>query len=252
MAELRESSLMFSLDALLAHERDKVEAERRATLERERAAVDAQVAAERARLVEEARIIAERRERTLAEERRFLDEQARLEGIRQAELERVRLETARKSDAELSARRARHELELRALAENGRIKKLRAVSLGVGVVAGLAACGAVAFALWGGRPELERLRAAAAAARAAETAQANELRAMLDDAARRQRTLEAQVAARADDAVASPSASGTAPARPSRPVHGVRPVGTSPHGVSRPRTPCTGDEHDPLNPCLGG
>src|SRR5689334_13954484 len=92
VADLRESSLLFSLDSLLAHERDKIERERHAAELQKRAALEAALAAERARKAETERRAAEERERILAEERRTREESARLVAIREAEIERVRLE----------------------------------------------------------------------------------------------------------------------------------------------------------------
>lgn len=249
MSEVRESSLLFSLDSLFAHERAKIEMERQQAARDRQAAAEAEAHVERTRQAERARLAAEARERAMLEDRRQRDEQARLEGIRQAELDRVRFEAHLKTETELAARRERHELELRALSLATRAKRLRALVLGGAALAALALLGTVAFALFNQSPELERLRAATAAARASEDARAAELRGMLTDAERRRRDLEAQLAARAHDAAASaaPAPSATAPAaRPVRPARPTRPTGT------RPPTPCTGDAHDPLNPCLGG
>ena len=248
MPEVRESSLLFSLDSLFAHERDKIESERREAARKRQAALEAEAQAERARQTERARLAAETRDRLLAEDRRQRDEQARLEGIRQAELDRARLEAHLKSETELAARRERHELELRALALATRSKRNRALLIGGGALACVAALGSVAFALLNQSPELARLRAAGAAARANEEARANELRGMLTDAERRRRELEAEIAARAHAvASAAPAPSATSPGpRPVRPARPVPPTGP------RLRPPCGGDANDPLNPCLGG
>ena len=240
---------MFSLESLLALERDKIELERQQAEAQRKAALEAEAHAERQRQAERARLAAEARERAMLEDRRQREEQARLEAIRQAELDRVRFESHLKAELEVAANRERHERELQAAALATGVKRIRTVLIGVAVIAGLGIAGTVAFALMSPRGELERLRAAAAAARTNEDARAAELRGILSDAERRRRDLEAQLAARAHDAALAPapvhSATPTTP-RPGRPV---RP--TAPTGPHRP-TPCTGDAHDPLNPCLGG
>jgi colicin import membrane protein len=247
VAELRESSLLFSLDALFAHERDKVERERRAAEERRQAAVAAEVAAEQARLIEQAHRAEAARERQLADERRFLDEQARLEAIRQAELERVRLEAKLKSEAELAARRARHELDLRALSESSRAKRLRRVFAGGALLCTVTVV-YVAYAMSKGGPELERSRAVALAARDAETARAADLRRLLAEAEQRRGALERELAGHTH-APAPPITAPPATATVRKPGRGPRPAQHQGVKVSRP---CTGDAHDPLNPCLGG
>ena len=248
MAELRDSSLLFSLDSLFAHERDKVEAERRVAEERRRAAVAAEVAAEQQRQIDQARKAEAARERQLADERRFLDEQARLEGIRQAELERARLEAQLKNEADVAARRERHERELRAIAVDARTKRLRFALLGLASLCGLLVFGIVLHQVFGAGPELARLNAAAAAARESETARAAELRRLLDAADQRRQALEREIAGHTHDVpapVVAPAASATAP-KPGRGGRPGRPPGT------KITTPCGGDAHDPLNPCLGG
>ena len=252
MSEVRESSLLFSLDSLFAHERDKVETERKEAERQRQAAIEAEARAERARLEARARFAAESRERAIAEERRVRDDEARLEGIRQAELERVRLETQRKSDAEIAERRSRHEVELRALALATRTKRLRAVLVGVAAVGAVGVLGTVGYALFSQAPELERLRAASVAARANEDARANELRGMLTEAERKRRALEAELATRAQPTASTATApTATVPAQ--RPAGTWRPARpTTPPGGTRRPAPCTGDAHDPLNPCLGG
>jgi colicin import membrane protein len=249
LAELRESSLMFSLESLLAHERDKVEHERQQAEQQRKAALEAEARAERARQAERARLAAEARELAMLEDRRQREDQARLEAIRQAELDRVRFESHLKSELGVAAHRDRHERELQAAALATRAKRLRTALITLAAMSGLVVAGTVAFALMSPRGELERLRAAAAAARTNEDARATELRNMLNDAERRRLALEAQLAAQAHAPTPSPApAHSTTPIAP-RPARPARP--TSPTAPKRP-TPCTGDAHDPLNPCLGG
>ena len=150
--------------------------------------------------------------------------------------------------ADLAARRDRHALELRAIAVNARTKRLRLALLGVASLAGAVVLGVAAHQIWAARPELERLKASAAAARDAETARAAELRRLLDDAERRRRALEREIAEHAHG-VAAPSAAPPASATTPRSGRGGRPVRSE--GV-KTTTPCGGDAHDPLNPCLGG
>ena len=89
MDEQRETSLLFSLNQLFAHERDRVRRERIA--EETRLAEERAFHEENARRIREAEIQAEVEEakRKVAEAQRKREEEIRLEVLRTAELERV-------------------------------------------------------------------------------------------------------------------------------------------------------------------
>jgi hypothetical protein len=239
----RESSLLFSLESLLAHEQQKVDREREDAERRRRAELEARAAAESARLAEQNRLARAERERAEADERRRLEEQARLEGIRQAELERARLETRLKNENELALRRERHALELQA-ATASRAKAARGLLIASVSLALLATLGALALELFVHRPELARLAQTSSAALATDAARIAEVRALLADSERRRQELSAELSRKkhSEESVA-PTLPHTrpTPARPARPGP-----------VTPASKPCVGDPNDPLNPCLGG
>jgi colicin import membrane protein len=115
MGELRESSMLISLQALMETEQARVieEQERRlrAETEAERRRLEGLLEKQRA---EERRKLAEQL-RVEAEERRRREEEARLVAIRHAELERIRLETDHRAALDLLARKEQHEREIAAL-----------------------------------------------------------------------------------------------------------------------------------------
>jgi hypothetical protein len=240
----RESSLLFSLESLLAHEQQKVDREREDAERRRRAELEAREAAESARLAEQNRLARAERERAEAEERRRLEEQARLDGIKQAELERARLETRLKSESELALRQERHALELRAATAASRATAARGLLIGSVSLAVLATLAALALELFVHRPELARVTQSSSAALATEAARVAEVRALLADSERRRNELIAELSRKklAEESVA-PTLPHTrpTPARPARPGP-----------VAPASKPCVGDPHDPLNPCLGG
>jgi colicin import membrane protein len=125
MGELRDSSLLFSLQSLLEVEHGRVERER---AEREQSLLDAQRRRERealqAREEQAARELAER-QRESERRQREREEAARLEAIRLAEFERVRLEADHRARLELEARRYEHERELAAQGVSSGKSRLR-------------------------------------------------------------------------------------------------------------------------------
>lgn len=126
MDELRESSLLFSLEGLMETERERVEREARERAERRENELrrTAEVA-ERRRQAEQQRREAEARRQALLEERARL-EQAQIDAVKQATIERARLEVeARVKLAEIEQRRA-HELELSRIGEAQRSVRYRA------------------------------------------------------------------------------------------------------------------------------
>lgn len=128
MDELRESSLLFSLEGLLETERERVQREQRELLERRENELrrTAEVA-ERRRQAEQQRREAEARRQALADERARL-EQAQIDAVKQATIERARLEVeARVKLAEIE-QRSQHELSLSRIREAQRGARYRAWS----------------------------------------------------------------------------------------------------------------------------
>src|SRR5690349_20057994 len=116
MAELREDSLLFSLENLMVRERERVQLER-AESERRRAEQPAAAAAREKRRLE-AELARERKtelERQAAQTR-LAEHAAKLEALRQVEVVRAQTEATARAQSELLAQRHAHERSLAELA----------------------------------------------------------------------------------------------------------------------------------------
>jgi dTMP kinase len=242
LAELRDSSLVFSLESLMAEERSRIEHERVAKEQRERAAAEARASHVRLRIEAEAFAAARERARLAEEERRCAEEQARLDAIRAAELERVRADTARRLSAESEAAAKKHELELAVVRNAGSTRTLR---LGLAGTA-IAALGAFVTLAWlelGVHPQrLAALEAEYASLRAGERTRAERAEELFRASEAARRDLESRLRAR--DAEGSSPPAAPRQDKASKTVPGTRP----PKPRLRPK-PCVAD-NDPLNPCL--
>ena len=120
MGELRESSMLISLQALMQAERERVIKEQEERLQAEIEAERREQEALLERQRSEERRALEARRRVEEEGRRRREEDARLVAIQRAEVERVKLETEHRSALELLSRKEQHEREVAALraAEN--------------------------------------------------------------------------------------------------------------------------------------
>ena len=140
MSEQKESSVLFSLKELMSLEEDRIRSEEAEKAAAAAAAQKARMEAERqAREAEEARMRAED-ERRRIDEARAREEAARLEAIRQAEVEKARVEAEQRARLEAMAAQQQHEHKLAQLTHDESKKKLRktlmAIAIAVPVVAG--------------------------------------------------------------------------------------------------------------------
>jgi colicin import membrane protein len=137
MSEQKESSVLFSLKELMNLEEDRIKAEeddrRRSAEEAERARLHAEQAAREA---EEARLRAEEERRRL-DESRTNEEAARLEAIRQAEVEKARLDAEQRARMEAMAAQQAQERQLAEIKNDESKRKLRNMLIGGGAVATL-------------------------------------------------------------------------------------------------------------------
>jgi hypothetical protein len=228
----------------MATERDRVAEEAFAAEQQRQAALAAKAEAERHARLEAERRAAEVAARAAAEAQRLLEEEARLEGIRRAETERILAEARRENELDLRVRQSQHELRLLAEAATTRARATR-VAFGVtAVVAVLATCGAVYLEVGVHRPRLAAITQGYERGLGAEQMRRAELQALLEGSKGRLKDLEEKLrAAPAATECAPPAA--TAPVRP----NGTRPPASRP--PTRPTArPCKGDPNDPLNPCL--
>lgn len=102
--EQKESSVLFSLNELFSLEQERIKQEEDAKVKAAEAARRADEEARQRAIAEEERRIREEEERKRAEEHRKREEAARLEALRQAEVERARV--AAEEQARLEAMRA--------------------------------------------------------------------------------------------------------------------------------------------------
>lgn len=249
MDELRESSLLFSLEGLLETERERVQREAREA-ERRREEELARVAAlaERRRIATQQEREAQKRREALEQERQRLD-QERIDAMKRATVERVRLE----AEAELRLveveQARRHEVELVKIRERENASRYRALSwLGGGAFAlsllgwSIAYFGFISPAQARSEQQLRAL-----VATTAERADAA-MRA-LDAERKRSRDLAEALAAR-PAAAAAPSE--VKPAKPSVAIQpGKGGHGSTTGGGQAPTNECV-DNGDPLNSCLNG
>jgi dTMP kinase len=226
----------------MAEERTRIDHERVAKEQRGRAEAAERAARERRAEEEEAHRLARERERSAEEERRRREEQARLDGIRTAELDRVREEAARRVAIESAMVARDHELKLAAIRHAAGARTMRLAL----VATSIATFGSFAGLLWlelGVHPQrLARLEAQHLSANEGERRRADRAEGLLLDSEAARRALEEKL--RANDAAVelAPAAVPTL-RKPPR----VPPRGNPRPGVKPP--PCK-DDGDPLNDCL--
>lgn len=147
MSEQKESSVLFSLKELMNLEEDRIKTEENVKANHVRAAEEAQRAAERAAVdAEQARIAAEQERRRL-DEQRGREEAARLDAIRQAEVEKARLEAEGQSRMAAMAAQQQHERQLVAIHSDQSKKTLRNAVIGL-IVAVLAIASIGGFVMY--------------------------------------------------------------------------------------------------------
>jgi hypothetical protein len=242
MDELRESSLLFSLESLLETERERVQREAREAQERR----DQEL--KRVAELAERRRVATQQEREARERRQLLErererlEQERIEAMKRATVERARIEAESHARIVELEQAQQHSLALSRLREHEGTARYRTLfwlsSAALTVTLGLSLAGffgVVQPAHARERQNLQELVAVtetrAAATERALSAERNKSQAL------EQRVAQLQGVAKAQGELEPP-------------IETSRPV-PSPAGVVKepPRKPCK-DNGDPLNPCL--
>ena len=243
MDELRESSLLFSLEGLLETERERVQREaREAQRRRDDEMIRVAEQASRRRLAQEKEREAREHQQALEQERERLESE-RIDAMKRATIERARIETEAKMRLVEVEQTRKHELLLVQLREGQLTTRYRSLTwLSSGALV-LSLAGALATHFGYIRPahahELQELRAAndrtAVRAQSAERA-LQTMRAQNQALSERVHELEARPAV-----VADPEA---------KPLHAgpVRPP-TSPKPPKPPSGRCK-DNGDPLEKCL--
>jgi hypothetical protein len=249
MDELRESSLLFSLEGLLETERERVQREAREAQKRpDEEMIRVAEQASRRRLAAEQERASRERRQALEQERERLETE-RIDAMKRATVERARIETEAKLKLVEVEQARQHELRLTQLREAQQTSRYRTLTWLSSTACALSLAGAlggyfgfVAPAHAQQKSQLEALIVANVdKAKAAERALAAELR--------KNETLSQRLAQLEAQKNAPPPASATPPATVTHgagrgPIKG--PVGTTP-----PPSNCP-DDGDPLRGCLSG
>ena len=134
MAEQKESSVLFSLKELMNLEEDRIKQEEDDRKRKEEEALRAKLDGERkAREAEETRLRAAEEERRV-QEQRSREEQARIDAIRQGEVEKARLDAENAARMEAIRHQQEHERQLVHMKETSGKKKLTFMIAGLAVL----------------------------------------------------------------------------------------------------------------------
>lgn len=167
MAEIQESSVLFSLKQLMSLEQQRLREEAEAARQRAIAEQEARRALERHALAEEAARLQAEEERRRREEERAREEAARLEGIRAAAIEKARVEAEQRARVEAMAKQQEHERMLAALAGDAQKRRLKRLVTGGSALLVVAISATLGVYFGKIKPEAEQALAEQAAARAA-------------------------------------------------------------------------------------
>lgn len=130
MAEIQESSVLFSLKQLMSLEKQRLREEEEAVRQRALAEQEARRALERRARAEEAARLRAEEERIRREEEQAREEAARLEGIRVAAVEKARIEAEQRARIEAMEKQQEHERRLAALAGDAQKRRLKQLVTG--------------------------------------------------------------------------------------------------------------------------
>jgi hypothetical protein len=227
----------------MAEERTRVDRERAEREELERTRAAERESRVRIRLEQEALAAAREQERLLEEEQRRRDEAARLEGIRTAEIERVRNEMARRAELERSMAEREHALALARIRQAASVRTGRMALVGTSVAFLLSVAALLWVELFVNPSRLARLAAQHAGKTESERVRAERAERLLERSDAARRDLETKL--RAHERLTAPAP----PAAPTRHTPPRPPRGAKPRPATPP-APCL-DDNDPLNPCLG-
>jgi len=242
MGDQRESSLLFSLNQLFAHERERVRLH--SIAEEARLAEERAFREENARRIREAEVQAEVEEarRKLAEEQRKREEAIRIEVLRTAEIERVRAEVDKKVHVEQALLELEHERRMDSLARTSERRRQRMMTLTSALLGAAVVLGSLGVYFGKLRPEQHRVLAGYEAVLGAKTDQ-------LAEAERQLRALTAE-RTRLNAELASVPACTPLPVERDAPSSGRGPRRNPTGGTpSTPKLPKM-DPNDPMNPAL--
>jgi len=244
MDELRESSLLFSLEGLMETERERVQREaREAQKRREEELGRVAEMAERRRLAAQQEREARERRQALEQERERLEEQ-HIDAIKHATVERARIEAEGRMRLVEAEQARKHDLALSQIREQQRTTHYRALTwLSTGA---LVAALIGAFAAYFGwlEPALARERQQLQAISSINAAQAKTTLRELASERSKNQTLSERIKQVEEQLAALPQARPEPKPQPGRLPHVI---------VEPPRRPPPADcpdDGDPLRPCL--
>ncbi len=192
MAEEKESSVLFSLKELMTLEEDRIASEEEEAAAKARAAQAAREAAEAAARSAADQRIHEEEERRRSEEQRRKEEEARIDAIRQVEIERGRAESEHRAQMAVLAAQQAHEQRLAAVQSDSGKKKLK---IAVAVVASILVIGAVlgSVLFYDSGKKAEEERAALAGQAKQAEARVAQLETDVEASRQKERALQAKV-----------------------------------------------------------
>ena len=255
MAEQKESSVLFSLKELMSLEEDRIKQEDDDKKRKEAAELHARQETERrAREAEEARMQGEA-ERRRQDEQRTREETARVDAIRQGEVEKARHEAEQQARLRAMAQQQDHERQLAAVSQDKKKKQLTFIALGIGAVLILGAGGG-GYAFWKSGQDQARETALKNAEIAGQKAQLDKLMADLKAQNEQMQAAQTEIASAKSDAERFAAQQKVAALQEKQKtteknIANVR-SGPGPTAPTRttPRPACTCQAGDPLCSCL--
>jgi colicin import membrane protein len=244
MGEQRESSLLFSLNQLFEHEKERA---RRQRLEAEaRLAEERALHEENERSIREAELrrAAEEERLKLAEARRKREEEIRIEVLRTAEIERVRAEVDKKIQVEQATLELEHQRKMEAMARDTSLRRQRSLTLTSALLGAAVILGGLGIYFGKLRPEQHRVLLGYEAVLDAKTDQLVEAQRQLTALERERSLLNAELAE-----VKRTRTSSLPVAEPSQKQMSLRTDRVERTLASPPKGPKM-DPHDPMNPTL--
>ena len=244
MGEQRESSLLFSLNQLFEHEKERA---RRQRLETEtRLAEEWALHEENERCIREAELrrAGDEERQKLAETRRKREEEIRLELLRTAEIERVRAEVDKKIQVEQATLELEHQRTMAAMARGSELRRQRLLTLTSVLLGSAVIIGGLGTYFGKLRPEQHRVLAGYEAVLGARTEQLSEAQRQLAALERERTLLNAELAeVKRTQAATQPVSEAARNQAPVRTGLIERRVVSPTHGPKM-------DPHDPMNPTL--
>jgi colicin import membrane protein len=194
VAHVRDDFMVFSLKGLLDLEKQR--ADRESNERRRQEEIAEALEQERARIIREAE---ERRRHAMVEaarleEQRRREQDARLEALKQAAVERARIEAEGRARLELIEKQQAHERKMALLLEETKSRRAKHLTTTGFVLFAISTVAALALYFGKLRPEAARLGAAYDQLVAAEHNRADEAQRMLERAEKRRGDLESDLA----------------------------------------------------------